>query len=161
MLLQVTDISALANLAPVAKAQLERVGFKVDMRPADWQSHLTRVMRKELPQERGWNITLSSTGVIDVANPVTSLFLNSACAKASAGWSCDAKIEQMRDAYALEPDAAKRKALAERIQVRALEIGTHYPLGEWYGASAVSARTRNWLRVPSTTVFWQVEVKAR
>jgi len=135
------------------------VGFKVDMRPADWQSHLARVMRKEPPEDRGWNVTLSSTGVLDVVNPVTSLFLNSACDKASAGWSCDAKIEELRDAFALEPDATKRKAIAEQIQARAMELGTHYPLGEWYGASAVSTRTSGWVRPPSTTAFWNVEVK--
>ena len=161
VLLQVTDLASLANLGPVAKAQLERVGFKVDMRPADWQTHLARVMRKEPPEDRGWNITLSSTGVIDVANPITSLFLNSACDKASAGWSCDAQIEAMRDAYALEPDAAKRKAIAEEIQARALQVGTHYPLGEWYSASAVSARTKGWIRPPSTIAFWNVEVEKR
>jgi peptide/nickel transport system substrate-binding protein len=159
VLLQVSDIASLANLGPVAKAQLERVGFKVDMRPADWQSHLARVMRKEPPEDRGWNITLSSTGVLDVVNPVTSLFLNSACDKASAGWSCDAKIEELRDAFALEPDAAKRRGIAEQIQARAMELGTHYPLGEWYGASAVSTRTSGWVRPPSTTAFWNVEVK--
>lgn len=158
VLLQVSDIASLSHLGPVAKAQLERVGFKVDMRPADWQTHLARVMRKEPPEDRGWNVTLSSTGVLDVVNPVTSLFLNSACDKASAGWSCDAKIEEMRDAFALEPDAAKRLAIAEQIQTRAMELGTHYPLGEWYGASAVSTRTKGWLRLPSTTAFWNVEV---
>ena len=161
ILLQVTDLASLANLGPVAKAQLERVGFKVDMRPADWQTHLARVMRKEPPEDRGWNITLSSTGVIDVVNPITSLFLNSACDKASAGWSCDERIEAMREAYALEPDAAKRKAIAEEIQERALQLGTHYPLGEWYSASAVSGRTKGWIRPPSTIAFWNVEVTKR
>lgn len=158
VLLQVSDIASLANLAPVAKAQLERVGFKVDMRPADWQTHLARVLRKEPPEDRGWNVTLSSTGVLDVVNPVTSLFLNSACDKATAGWPCDAEVEKLRDAFALEPDAARRKAIAEQIQERAMELGTHYPLGEWYGASAVSNRTRGWIRPPSTTAFWNVEI---
>ena len=118
-------------------------------------------MRKEPPEDRGWNVTLSSTGIIDVANPITSLFLNSACAKASAGWSCDAEIEAMRDAYTLESDEAKRKAIAVEIQERALQVGTHYPLGEWYSASAVSARTKGWIRPPSTIAFWNVEVAKR
>lgn len=137
----------------------ERVGFAVDMRPADGQSHLARVMRKDAPPERGWNITLSSTGVLDVVNPVTSLFLNAACEKASAGWPCDAKLEELRDAFAREPDAARRQAIADEIQVRAMREGTHYPLGEWFGASAVSARTSGWVRPPSATAFWNVEVK--
>ena len=159
VLLQVSDLASLANLGPVAKAQLERVGFTVDMRPADWQSHLARVMRKDPPPDRGWNITLSSTGVLDVVNPVTSLFLNAACDKASAGWPCDAKLEELRDAFAREPDAAKRQAIADAIQTRALQEGTHYPLGEWFSASAVSARTSGWVRPPSATAFWNVEVK--
>ncbi len=156
VLLHVSDVSSLSNLAPVAKAQLERAGFKVDMRSADWQTHLSRVLRKEPPEDRGWNVTLSSTGVIDMVNPVTSLFLNAACEKASAGWPCDAKLEEMRDAFARETDAVRRKAIAEEIQVRALQIGTHFPLGEWFGASAVSTRTSGWLRPPSAMVFWNV-----
>ena len=159
VLLQVSDIASLANLGPIAKAQLERAGFKVDMRPADWQTHLARVLRKEPPEDRGWNVTLSSTGVLDVVNPVTSLFLNSACDKASAGWPCDAAIEALRNEFALEPDAARRKAIAEQIQARAMELGTHYPLGEWYSASAVSTRTSGWVRPPSATAFWNVELK--
>ena len=161
VLLQVSDISVLANLAPVAKAQLERIGLKVDMRPADWQTHLARVLRKEPPEDRGWNLTLSSTGVVDLLNPVTSLFLNAACEKASAGWPCDARLEELRDAFAREPDPAKRKAIADEIQSRAAQIGTHYPLGEWFNASAVSVRTRDWLRPPSASVFWGVTLAGR
>lgn len=148
VLLQVTHPRLARQFpAPSPRRSWSGSASKVDMRPADWQTHLARVMRKEPPEDRGWNITLSSTGVIDVVNPITSLFLNSACDKASAGWSCDAQIEAMRDAFcALEPDAAKRKAIAEEIQERALQVGTHYPLGEWYSASAVSARTKGWIR---------------
>ena len=161
VVLQVSDISVLANLAPVAKAQLERIGFKVDVRPADWQTHLTRVLRKEPPEDRGWNLTLSSTGVVDLLNPVTSLFLNATCDKASAGWPCDAKLEELRDAFAREADAARRKAIADEIQERAARIGTHYPLGEWYSASAVSTRTADWIRPPSASVFWNVTLSPR
>lgn len=158
VLLQVTDISVLANLAPVAKAQLERIGLKVDMRPADWQTHLARVLRKEPPEDRGWNLTLSSTGIVDLLNPVTSLFLNAACEKASAGWPCDARLEELRDAFARETDLSQRKAIADEIQTRAAQIGTHYPLGEWLSASAVSTRTKDWIRPPSASVFWNVTV---
>jgi peptide/nickel transport system substrate-binding protein len=161
VLLQVTDISVLANLAHVAKAQLERIGLKVDMRPADWQTHLARVLRKEPPEDRGWNLTLSSTGIVDLLNPVTSLFLNAACEKASAGWPCDAKLEEMRDEFARASDPAKRKAIADEIQTRAAHLGTHYPLGEWFSASAVSTRTKDWIRPPSASVFWSVQVTGR
>jgi peptide/nickel transport system substrate-binding protein len=157
VLLQISDIAVLSNLAPVAKAQLERIGLKVDLRPSDWQTYLARVMRKEPVEDRGWNLTLASTGIVDVANPVTSLFLNAACDKASAGWPCDARIEELRDAFAKETDPARSRQIAEEIQGRAAQLGTHYPLGEWFSASAVSAKTRGWLRPPSASVFWGVE----
>lgn len=95
-----------------------------------------------------------------MVNPVTSLFLNASCDKASAGWPCDARIEELRDAFARETDTGRRKAIADEIQVRGLEIGTHYPLGEWFGASALSSRTTGWTRPPSATVFWGVEKAA-
>jgi len=92
---------------------------------------------------------------------VTSLFLNAACEKASAGWPCDAKLEEMRDEFARASDPAKRKAIADEIQTRAAHLGTHYPLGEWFSASAVSTRTKDWIRPPSASVFWSVQVTGR
>ena len=58
-----------------------------------------------------------------------------------------------------------KRGLATRdlvsVQERALQVGTHYPLGEWYSASAVSARTKGWIRPPSTIAFWNVEIAKR
>jgi peptide/nickel transport system substrate-binding protein len=39
-------------------------------------------------------------------------------------------IEKLRDLFAREVDTAKKKALAEQIQQKAFEYGTHVPLGE-------------------------------
>jgi len=157
VLLTVVDIGMLAKLGAVAKAQLEQIGLKVDLRPADSQTHLSRLIRRETIDNGGWNLTLLSTSVIDVSSPVTSLFLDTSCGKAPPGWPCDAKIEELRDAFARQTDPARQRQIAEEIQVRAAQIGTHYPLGEWFGASAVSASTKGWLRPPSTSVFWNVE----
>ena len=38
VLMQSTDLQVLTNLAPVAKAQMEAAGFKVDMQSMDWQT---------------------------------------------------------------------------------------------------------------------------
>jgi peptide/nickel transport system substrate-binding protein len=157
VLLQIGDIPALTNLAPVAKAELERIGLKVEMQAVDSQTLLSRVVRKEPVEAGGWNLTLSSAGIVDILNPVTSLFLDASCAKAAPGWPCDARIEELRDAFSRETDPARQKQIADEIQTRAAQVGTHYPLGEWYGASAVSTKTKGWLRPPSASVFWGVE----
>ncbi len=160
VLLHITDIAVLSNLAPVAKAQLERMGFKVDMVSSDWQTHIARVMRREPPAQRGWNVTLSSTGIIDVVNPVTSLFLNSACDKASAGWPCDQEMEELRDAFARELDPAKRKTLSDEIQARACRSA---PTIRWASGTR-PGRQRAYHRLasaPSASVFWGVERTGR
>ena len=46
VLMQPTDLGVLTNLAPVAKAQLERAGFKVDMQSMDWQTLVTGAPRR-------------------------------------------------------------------------------------------------------------------
>jgi peptide/nickel transport system substrate-binding protein len=141
----------------VAKAELERIGLKVEMQAVDSQTLLSRVVRKEPVEAGGWNLTLSSAGIVDILSPVTSLFLDASCGKAAPGWPCDSRIEELRDAFSRETDPARQKQIADEIQSRAAQVGTHYPLGEWYGASAVSTKTKGWLRPPSASVFWGVE----
>jgi peptide/nickel transport system substrate-binding protein len=40
---QPTDLGVIKQLAPVAKSQLEKAGFKVEVQPMDWQSMVTRL----------------------------------------------------------------------------------------------------------------------
>jgi len=161
VLLHATDVPAIANLAPVAKAQLERVGFKVDMQSMDWQTQISRFVRREPPDQRGWNLVTASWGALDVINPLVSAFLNAACDKATGGWPCDPAMEQMRDHFAREPDPARRKAIAAEIQVRAVSTGIYFPLGEWFSLGAYSNKVRGHLATPSATVFWNMEKVAR
>ena len=56
-----TDLYVLANLAPVAKALLERAGMKVDMQSMDWQTLVSRRARKDPPDKGGWNAFLTSS----------------------------------------------------------------------------------------------------
>jgi len=157
IMLQATDVSSTANLAPVAKAQLERAGFKVEIMAMDWQTHVARALRRDPPAQGGWNIILSSWGMLDVADPISSLFLTASCDKASAGWPCDEGLETLRATFAREPDAEKRKPIAAQIQARALSLGTHFPLGEWYSLSVHSKKVSGWISPPGGTVFWNVE----
>ena len=104
--------------APVAKQLLERGGFKVDMVSTDWQTVLARRSRKEPPSAGGWSAFTTTLATTDILDPVVSFFTGAACEKASIGWPCDEKIEKLRDDFARTTDPAKRKELAEALQVR-------------------------------------------
>jgi peptide/nickel transport system substrate-binding protein len=153
VLMQSTDIVALANLAPVSKSLLEKAGFKVEVQAMDWQTLVARRARKD-----GWHAFLTSWASVDVLDPVAASFLNASCEKATFGWPCDAELERLRDAFAKETDPAKQKAIAEAVQLRAVEYPTHIQLGQYVQPVAFRKNVTGILASPSIA-FWNVEVK--
>jgi len=159
VLMQSTDLDVLTNLAPVGKSLLEKAGFKVDMQSMDWQTLVGRRVKKDPPSAGGWNAAFTSWQGADVANPISTAFLNASCEKAAWGWPCDPAMEKLRDDFARETDPAKQKAIAEAVQVHEAEIGTHVYLGQWYLPTAHRNTVTGMLSAPSTPVFWNVDIK--
>jgi peptide/nickel transport system substrate-binding protein len=156
VLMHSTDLQVLTNLAPVAKQLLERGGFTVDMQSMDWQTLVSRRAKKEPPSEGGWNAFLTNWVAADVLNPISTAGLNASCETAWFGWPCDEQIEQLRDQFARETDPEKQKALAEQIQARALEVGTHAYVGQWYQPLAFRNALSGVLEGP-VPFFWNIE----
>ena len=157
VLMHTPDLPGVANLAPVAKDQLERAGFKVDMQSLGWQTTVSRIGKKDPPAQGGWGIVLTSWGALDSFDPIVSQNLNATCGNAPPGWPCDARLEELRDQFAMERDPSRRKAIADEIQVRAVTLGTHFPLGEWYSLFAYRTNTRGWLPPMTAMLFWNAE----
>jgi len=161
VLMHPTDLAFLANLAPVAKAQLERVGFKVDLQTTDWQTAVARTNKRDAPANGGWSVFVTSWGALDSNDPIVSQNLNASCEKATPGWPCDKKIEELRDQFASSTDPEQQKKIAAEIQTRAAMLGTHYPLGEWYGIAAHRTNTHGWMPPMTATLFWNAEKTGR
>ena len=158
VLLQSTDVAVLTNLAPVAKRQLERAGFKVEMQSMDWQSLVNRVTTKKgPPPEGGWNAFATSWVQVDILDPLMTPYLAATCEKARAGWPCDAGMEEVRDRYARATALADKKRIAEEAQVLNTKTVTHIPLGEWYVVAAVRKNIDTLALPPPVTVFWGID----
>jgi peptide/nickel transport system substrate-binding protein len=156
LLMHSTDLQVLTNLAPVAKSLLERGGFQVNMVDMDWQSVVARRAKKEPPSEGGWNAFMTSWVAADVLNPISTAALTANCDKGWFGWACDPEMEKLRDAFAHESDVSKQKELAERVQLRAIEIGTHAWLGQWDKPLAYRKdKVSGWIASPAP-LFWGV-----
>ena len=158
VMLHQTDVAGHNNLATVAKQQLEKAGFKVDLQPMDWQTLVARRAKKDAPSAGGWNVFFTSWGAVDVINPAAAAFLNASCDKATFGWPCDAELEKLRDAYAAESDPVKQKAIAEQVQLRVLEYPTHVPLGQFTSPTAVRSNVSGMVYAP-TLAMWGLEKK--
>jgi len=158
VLLHQTDTAGHNNLATVGKAQLEKIGLKVDLQPMDWQTLVTRRAKKDAIDKGGWSAFFTSWGAPDILNPVSAAFLNAACDKATFGWPCDEALEKLRDAFASETDPAKQKAIAEQVQLRVLEYPTHAPLGQFTTPTAHRTNLNGLLHTPSLAL-WNIEKK--
>jgi peptide/nickel transport system substrate-binding protein len=152
VLLQATDVTSLAKLPLVAAQLLRQAGFTVDMQPMNWKSVVSRRARKT-----GWHIFITNAPAVSQTNPIDSYALNASCDKAWFGWPCDAELERLRDAFARAADDPERKAMAEQAQVRAMEIGTFVPLGEYSTPVAARKNVKGLLPGPQTMVLWNVE----
>src|SRR5260370_37437020 len=60
---QPTDLGVIKQLAPVAKSQLEKAGFKVEIQPMGWQSMVTRLTTQKTPPAEGRWHTLGTRWV--------------------------------------------------------------------------------------------------
>jgi peptide/nickel transport system substrate-binding protein len=156
VLMQAADVPVAAKLPVVATQLLRQAGFKVDMQAMDWQTLVSRRAKKDPPSKGGWNIFLTFWASVDGLNPIAMNAVNAGCDKAWFGWPCDAELEKLRDAYARAGDEAVRKPITEQIQLRAMEIVTHVPIGEFKVPLAARKNVTGFV-TGYFLVFWNVE----
>jgi len=160
VLLQPSDLDVIKQLPVVAKAQLEKAGFKVEIQSMDWTTMVNRlVTKKGPPSEGGWNAFGTSWVQVDILDPLMTPYVAANCDKARAGWPCDEGIEKLRDAYVKATTLEDKKAVAEQVQRRVAEVVTHVPLGEWFVVSAVRSNIGTMQTPPPVTVLWGVTKK--
>ncbi len=159
LMMHQTDLQSSNNVQPVAKQQLEKAGFKVDMVDMDWQSVVSRRARREPPAQGGWNIFFTTNITLDSDNPGTNSYAAGTCDKAWFGWPCDPEMEKLRDAFLHATDAAKQKELGYAISDRVIEQAFYAPVGQYKAFGAYRKdRLSGWLPGP-VAVVWNIEKK--
>src|SRR6185437_5530384 len=144
----------------LAEAKYEKAGFKVEVQPMDWQSMVSRLISNKGPvSQGGWSAFGTSWVQVDILDPLMTPNLAATCEKARAGWPCDAELEKLRDAFIAANTPADKKAAADAVQKRAMEIVTHIPLGEWTGVWAVRSNVETAAKPAAVTVFWGISKK--
>src|SRR4051794_36953164 len=144
---------------PIVAAQLLReAGFKVDLQATDWQTVVTRRASQKPPKEGGWNMFFTNWAAADVVNPIASLPVSGKGKNGGwFGWPEDAKLEEMRDAYARSTSPEEQKKIAAEIQARVYEQVIYIPLGQYTAPSAWRKSLTGVLGGPATPVFWNID----
>ena len=153
VILQPTDLATIARLPVVAAQQLRQAGFKVELQSMDWQTLVSRRQKKE-----GWSIFLTTFNGLDLENPVVNPAMNASCGDAWPGWPCDDKLEALRAEFLKAGNETEKKLVATMAQERALEIGTHAPLGEYFQPVAARDDITGYLNAP-VYLYWNLDKK--
>jgi len=160
VIMQPTDLAVLARFPVMAAQLLRQAGFKVDLQAMDWQTLVSRRAKKDPPDKGGWNILITNFTRFDLVNPITHPMLAAGCDKAWFGWPCDAEVERLRQAFLRAGTEAERKALAEQVQVRAMELGLYFPAGEYWTPHAWRRNVRGVIE-DFNMVLWNVDKDPR
>lgn len=155
VLMRPTDLASIAKLPLVAKQQLEAGGFKVDMQQMDWATLLARRSKKDAPKDGGWNAFMTAWTAGDILNPITMAMMNTTGDKGWFGWQDDKQIDDMKVKFVQAGTDAEKKKIAEQIQVRAMETGSHVQLGQYSNPAALRKNVTGLLGA-GANVYWNV-----
>jgi peptide/nickel transport system substrate-binding protein len=144
---------------PIVAAQLLRdAGFKVDVQATDWQTVVTRRASQKPPKEGGWNMFFTNWAGADVVNPVANVSIGGRGKNGGwFGWSEDAKMEAMRDAFSRTSSPEEQKKIAADIQKEVYDQVIYIPLGQYLAPSAWRKSLSGVLDGPATPIFWNID----
>ena len=157
VIMKPTDLAFIAKLPDVAAQLLRQAGFKVDLQAMDWQTLVGRRSKKDPVDKGGWNMFLTAWQAHDISSPINQAALEAKGEKSGwFGWAKDDRLEELRAQFMREIDEAKKKKLAEAIQARAFEIGTHAPLGEVVNVTVARKNVTGWF-ITNGNIYWNLK----
>ncbi len=152
------DVTTLKAQPVVAAQLLRQAGFKVDLQATDWQTVVSRRASQKPTSEGGWNMFFTNWVAADVMNPVVNVSLSGRGKNGGwFGWADDAKMEQLRDAFARATSPEEQKKIAAEVQKENYDQVIYIPLGQFSVPSAWRKSLSGILDGPATPVWWNVD----
>ena len=93
-----------------------------------------------------------------MASPLTNFYISNNCAD-YPGWSCDATMTKLLDAFAAAPDEAEHKRIAAEIQVVAYRTTPCVMWGQFSRPAGYRSRLTDLIQ-SSFPIFWNVKLSA-
>lgn len=153
VLLNAAENANINAFVTYADQVLRSIGLKTQVLAMDWATVSSRRASKEPVDKGGWSIFISGPGGLDYMEPNAHLGLRSNCDKAWFGWPCDEQIEKLRADFTEASDVAKKKQLAQAIQVRAATFVPYVPIAVQFQVRAHRANIVGQVNPPAP-VYW-------
>ncbi len=156
IVLDPTDFADLHAVSLYMAQQLRKAGARVEVQSMDWSTLTSRRTNKGPTSAGGWNLMPTYTGGLEASSPLTNVTLATSCDKAWFGWPCDPVIEDLKVQWRREADPARRKALAEQMQVHAYKVVPYVPYGQFFNTSATRKSVKDLIPETPIGVYWNV-----
>ena len=157
VIMKPTDLASIQKLPDVAAQLLRQAGFKVDLQAMDWQTLVGRRAKKDPIDKGGWNMFFTAWQAFDVWSPIANPTMDTRGEKSGwFGWAQDDKMIELRNQFMRATDEPIKKKLAEQIHIRAFEIGTHAPLGE-YDQPMAAGKNVSGFFVINGNIYWNLK----
>ena len=155
VILAPTDQATQGQMPLVTRDMFLSMGLKVDLQSMDWGSVVARRASQKPPSEGGWHVFISVGSSLTAANPGSFLPLRGSGRQGWFGWATDPRLEELREAWFDAPDLASQRAIAEKVQLQALESVPFVPLGHMQQPAAFRSDIVDILPT-AFPVFWNV-----
>ncbi len=157
VIMKPTDLASIQKLPDVAAQLLRQAGFKVDLQAMDWQTLVGRRAKKDAPDKGGWHMFLTAWQTFDVWSPIANPTMDTRGDKSGwFGWASDDKMITLRNEFMRATDEPTKKKLAEQLHVRAFEVATHAPLGEYMQPMAARKNIGGFF-VTNGNIYWNLK----
>jgi peptide/nickel transport system substrate-binding protein len=105
----------------------------------------------------GWNMFFTAWGAFDVWSPIANPTMDTRGEKSGwFGWASDDKMITLRNEFMRATDEPVKKKLAEQMHVRAFEIATHAPLGE-YDQPMAARKNISGFFITNSNIYWNLK----
>lgn len=142
------EVAEYRAMSDVARGLFQQLGLNVDYQAMDWGTLSTRARSTDPTVRAGWACYGVGWAGLWPSNPGSNVPLS--------GVKPNPKIEALRTEWFDAPDAAAQKAIAEKIQVLALEEPLFIPLGQYFIPYAHRSNVSGFVGAP-ITAFWNVK----
>ena len=153
-----TDSAQINPISLVAIEQLKRAGLNLDVFAADYSFQAQRRLKKDPIDQGGWNLMPVVWSGYDMINPLSHYTTSYSCGGSYPGWNCDPAMPALVAKFEAESDSAKRKALAEEMQLRVLDWAPQLFLGQYSPPTALRSNLTGMI-VNGLHVFWNMKRK--
>ncbi|MBM3533761.1 MAG: ABC transporter substrate-binding protein [Alphaproteobacteria bacterium] len=156
ILITTNELPQIGAMAQVAAANLKEIGVNVELQVSDWGTVVSRMPKKDPPDQGGWNMFTTWFTGTTMHSPLTNIGTNMRCGGANwFGWACDDEAEKLRDAFLKAPDDAARKAALEPLHKRLMETQPIALLGQ-FDPPFVWRKNVNGVVKGAVLVFWNI-----